>query len=820
MKREAEMNEERLEKALEAVRSESVRAHEEEAARARVLEKLMASPEAVCAGFRPMLPAYAEGRLEKEKQWLLEDHLGRCAACRRAFAELQGAPRVVVMPLERASTWRRWRGWAVAAGVAMLTLWAGRDRIDRWMAPSGPVARVERALGVVLDERGRALAAGAAIEDGVRLRTAGGGRLLLRLADGSRIEINERSELALLAAWSGTTVQLARGDVIVEAAKQRRGTLRVRTQDAEARVRGTVFAVSSGLNGSLVSVVEGSVEVRNAAGRRVLKPGELAATNPALESADIRRTVAWSTEAERYLALLAEFASLEKRITELTSAPLRTTAAMLPALPRGTFAYVAVPNLGASLEEAVRLMDERAAQNAVFAEWWNSAETKRLREALGDMTRIAPMLGEETVFAVASGQSGPVPVVLAPVKAGVEKELDTALAEIRVRRGESFVWKIAGGRLTVAATQAHLEWALATAGEGAASEFAQEIARHYQRGTGWLAAFYPGGRYAMEKPRVILPRMVFFEQRRTPAGDENEMTLGYAPGSAGPAAWLAAKGSSAAVEYFSGQAHMVFAASSREPRQIYDELIAQLARLRPDAAEKLAVIESKLGIRLREDIASALGTEFAVGIEQPTLPVPGWLAVAEVLRPAALDGAIARMVDAINAELALKDPARKLSLTQETASGRLWFTLRSPASPSAVTWTYHDAFLVAGPDRSAVERAIATREGGLSLAQNAAFRGLLPASAGVHPAGLLWVNVGEALRKLAGGIANPAVKTMLDSRGPALVTFSGDGERIRAASRTSLTSLLLDAMLASGAQSVSEAQSKQARKEANVAARR
>jgi hypothetical protein len=209
-----------------------------------------------------------------------------------------------------------------------------------------------------------------------------------------------------------------------------------------------------------------------------------------------------------------------------------------------------------------------------------------------------------------------------------------------------------------------------------------------------------------------------------------------------------------------------------------------------------------------------------VGIEQPTLPVPGWLAVAEVLRPAALDGAIARMVDAINAELALKDPARKLSLTQETASGRLWFTLRSPASPSAVTWTYHDAFLVAGPDRSAVERAIATREGGLSLAQNAAFRGLLPASAGVHPAGLLWVNVGEALRKLAGGIANPAVKTMLDSRGPALVTFSGDGERIRAASRTSLTSLLLDAMLASGAQSVSEAQSKQARKEANVAARR
>lgn len=820
MKREADMNEERLEKALEAIRSENAPEAVEGAARARVLEKLMASPEAVCAGFRPMLAAYAEGRLEKEKQWLLEDHLGRCAACRRAFAELKGGPRVLGKPPAGPPARRRWRGWAVAAGLAVVMLWAGRDRIDRWLAPSGPVARVERAEGVALDERGAALSAGAAIANGAHVRTAGGARLLMRLADGSRIEMNERSELAVAAAWSGATVQLARGDVIVEAAKQRRGTLRVQTQDAEARVRGTVFAVSRGLNGSLVSVVEGAVEVRNAAGRRMLKPGEVAATNPALEAVDVRSTVAWSTEAERYLALLAEFASLEKRITELASAPPRTAATMLDALPRHTFAYLAVPNLGEAVEEAARLLDERAAHSAVFAEWWNLAETKRLREALGDMTRVSPMLGEEIVFVIAAAQSGPVPVVLAPVKAGAEQELDAALAGIRSRRDEPFVWKIAAGRLTVAATQAHLDWALATAGEGAGSEFAQEIAAHYRRGTSWLAALYPGGRYAGEGPHVILPRTVFFEQRRTPAGDENEMTVGYAAGSAGPAAWLAASGSSAAVEYFSGQAHVVFAASSREPRQIYDELLAQVTRLRPEAAAKLALVESRLGIRLGDDIASALGTEFAVGIEQPTVPVPGWLAVAEVLQPAALDAAIGRAVDAINAELAAKDPSRKLALTQESAGGLVWSTLRNPAAPGAITWTYHAGFLVAGPDRSAVERAISTRESGLSLAQNSAFRGLLPASAGVHPAGLLWVNVGEALRKLAAGISNPAVQKMLEDRGPALVAFSGDGERIRATSRTSLTSLLLDAMLASGAQSVSGPQAKQAWKEGNATARR
>lgn len=819
MKREADMNEERLDKALEAIRSEAVPEAQEQAARERVLEKLMASPEAVCASFRPMLEPYAEGRLAKERQWLLEDHLGRCAACRRAFAQLQGKPQVVAMPERRATVWQRARPWAMAAGLMAVALFAGRDRIDRWMAPSGPVAVIETLSGPVYDEQGRALAAGAPVADSLRLRTGGGARLKLRLADGSRVEVNERSELALAGAWSGTTVQLSRGDVLVEAAKQRRGVLRVQAPDAEARVHGTVFAVRTGLIGSLVSVVEGSVEVRNAAGRRTLKPGELAATNPALEATDVRETVAWSAEAEKYFALLAEFASMEKQLERLTSAPARTKPTVLAALPRDVMVYVAAPNLGRSMEEALELMGERAAQSPVFAEWWNSASAKELRAALGDLSRISPMLGEEAVFVVAGGPAQPAPAVLAPVKAGLEKDLDAALAEIRAKRGAPFVWKIAAGRLSIAATQDQLDFVLATAGEGAAGPFAQEIARHYQRGTGWIAAFAPGAGRSADQPRGLLPRTVFFEQRRTPAGDENEMELGYGGGGS-PAGWLAASGSSAAVEYFSGQAHVVFAASSREPRQIYDELVAQVVKLRPEAADRIAELEGKLGLRIREDVVSAIGTDFAFGIEQPTLPVPGWLAVVEALRPATLDAAIVKVVDAANAEIPPDQASKRLTLVEETANRRAWKTLRSGASPAAVTWTYHAGFLVAGPDRSTVERAIATRESGLTLAQSAAFRSLLPASTGVHPAGFLWIQVGESLRKLASSINNPAVKTLLENRGPALVAFTGDGERIRAASRTSFTSLLLDAMLASGAQSVSGPQTKQARKTAHATARR
>src|SRR5690606_36907789 len=96
--------------------------------------------------------------------------------------------------------------------------------------------------------------------------------------------------------WSGMAIHLQRGDVIVEAADQRRGNLRVLTRESIASVKGTVFAVSSGLGGSVVSVVEGSVAVRQPGTDVLLSPGQQAASNPALASS-VESAIAWSPQA-------------------------------------------------------------------------------------------------------------------------------------------------------------------------------------------------------------------------------------------------------------------------------------------------------------------------------------------------------------------------------------------------------------------------------------------------------------------------------------------------------------------------------------------
>ena len=108
----------------------------------------------------------------------------------------------------------------------------------------------------------RPAVAGERIAGSQLVRTAQGSGAVLELADGSRIELAERSELGLGRRWDGTILELERGSLIVEAAEQRRGHLYVDTGDCRVSVVGTIFSVNHGAKGSRVSVIEGEVHVQ------------------------------------------------------------------------------------------------------------------------------------------------------------------------------------------------------------------------------------------------------------------------------------------------------------------------------------------------------------------------------------------------------------------------------------------------------------------------------------------------------------------------------------------------------------------------------
>ena len=799
------MSENRLDRALEEMKREDVDAGTLEAARARVWDEVAKAAGTGCAEFRPDFRAYLNGALGGSRRVLMEDHLSRCPACRASMAEMKGERRVVVMPQRSPSRWVRWGTLAAAAAIILAVLYVGRGAIDAMMAPGGPRATVASVAGGLYRLPGGSLEAGASIGEREVVRTGPGAHAVLRFADGSVVDVNERTELFVTAAWSGRAIHLQRGDIIVSAAKQRRGHLRVLTRDSIASVKGTVFAVSAGMGGSVVSVVEGSVAVNQLGGEVVLSPGQQAASVPALATS-VAEAVSWSPEAEGYLALLSSFVKIERQLAEVAPGELRTTSSLLPYLPAGAFVYGAVPNLGGKIGQAMVLAEQQASENAAFGAWWNSGTGLQVKQLVDRVQSVSSLLGDEIVFCASVPRPGEqVPIVMARVKAGKEAELASALDRILAEAGESErPYSVSGDLMVVSNTPAHLAWAVGSLGQGAGSPFAAAVGERYRRGAGWLVGIDAAPVIAMaagdDAPPVELAAMtgmkyLFFEQRAPAGAEENEVTLVFQGERKGMASWLADSGSGGAAEYLPADALLAGYVSTREPWQLYQELTALMTREEESFEADMAEANRKLGAGFLDNLAAALGTEAAFALNGFSVGGPAWVMAGLANDPVVIDSSLRKLVDAFNAELAPEDQDKRIVLGQETEGGRVWNTLKPASFPFGLTWTYDRGYMVAASDRASAERAIATRNSGAQLVWSAEFLGQLPSSAGIHPSAFAWVNTKGALEIFSALAPNPALTTLLAERDPVLVVFDGTADDIHAASRTRLSGLIMDVML-------------------------
>ena len=772
-----------------------------EAARARVWQNVTNAGGATCVEFRQDFRAYLAKELGVGRRTLVEDHLSRCPSCRARIAEMKGEKPHVAMPVRSSSRRMQWGALAAAAALVLSVLYLGRDAIDAVMAPGGPRATVVSAGGGVYRLAAGSLEAGAAIGERESVRTGPGAHAVLRLADGSVVDVNERTELFVTAAWSGQAIHLQRGDIIVKAAKQRRGRLRVLTHDSIASVKGTVFAVSAGMGGSVVSVVEGSVLVNQPGRAVVLSPGQQAASIPALASS-AAAAVSWSPEADYYLELLASLVKIERELANFP-AELRTTSALLPYLPAGAVVYGTVPNPGITIGRALALAEEQAAQNATFGAWLNSETGRLLRQMADRVQSVTPLLGDEIVFSASILGGEPVPMVLARVQPGRQAELASALEGLFAQAGESSApYSVSNDLMVVSNSPSHLAWALAHVGQGAGSPFAAAIGERYRRGVGWLIGIDAPPLVAMgsndepvELAGMIGMKYLFLEQRAPAGAEENEVTFAFQGVRQGMGSWLADAGSGGAAEYLPADALLAGYVSTREPLQLFEEFTAQITKAEPGFERGLASMDEKLGAGFIQNLTSALGTEAALAVTGLSVSGPAWVMAAVANNPLVVDSSLQKLVETFNAELGPDEQGKRIVIEQETAGGRTWSTIKPGGLPLGIIWTYDRGYLVAASDRGVAERAIATRNGGFALVWSPEFLAQLPSSAGLHPSAFAWLNTKGALGILSALAPSPALRELVAGRDPILVVFDGTPEQIHAASRTRITGLIMDAML-------------------------
>jgi hypothetical protein len=518
--------------------------------------------------------------------------------------------------------------------------------------------------------------------------------------------------------------------------------------------------------------------------------------------------VAWSADAQKYFTLLAELAALEVKVAALPSPALRTDPQLLQYLPANTIIYGAIPNLGGTVQQTMQLIDARAAESPVLKEWWTSPSMTEMKEHLVQLQAVSPLIGEEMVVAMAGAPPfNHSPLLVMGVKAGQRAALTAKLDQIFAGIGEKPAYVLNDQYLMMAGKANQLAEAQSAAAKLAGTSFGAEIKARYGKGAGWLLgvnieqvvllnATNAPSQAALLATGANRMKHLFLEQKSAGSASENSALLTFNGQREGLASWLASPAATSAGEYISSEALVASAFTTRNPRQLFDSLMDTLSKLAPEGINHLREFEQKTGVNFANDIVSALGTDYAYAVETPTLPIPGWIAAAEVYRPASLDEALRRFVEAFNRE----ENTQKLVLGTETASGRTWTTLSGTGVSSAVTlqMTYDRGYLLLGTDRATLVRAIATRNGGYPLVRSAKFRNQLPNGFGVHQSAFFWVNTSDSVRQMASvlGANSGQIGALLQSREPLLILVNGETERIGAASRNRITALLFDVILA------------------------
>ncbi|HKR21665.1 MAG TPA: FecR domain-containing protein, partial [Pyrinomonadaceae bacterium] len=701
--------------------------------------------------------------------------------------------------------------WAIAAalviGIGLLAI----PFAQRFWPFGNIEATVQAAEGQVFqiaDTQTAAVAAGAKLQNGETVRTAKDARAVVRLEDGSLIEMRDRSELYLTKNGNGTTIHLSRGSIFVEAAKQRTGKLFVESGDSLVSVTGTVFSVNNGTKGSRVSVVEGEVNVNHAGSDRVLKAGDQVTTNPAISMIPVKDEVAWSRNAAQYAEVLSALASVNTDLRNVEQPEVRHSTHLLDLMPEQTVVYAALPNMANSIAESHRIIQERMSQNEALRTWWEKEQAGRgqnMDQVVETIRQFGSYLGDEIAVSVSIDEKAEPgePLVLAELKnsAGLREFLEQEIAKYaggqkdkpELRFVESpktavaetenndrlYVW--IQNNLFAASPKLQqlqsLENVIAGGGQSSftATPFRSRIAQVYQEGAGLVVAANlekvvdqtkaermkdkdaAKNESALKQLGLLSMKYFVFDQKDVNGKTSTQASISFSDTQRGIPAWLAAPGPMGSLEYISPEASVVAGFVVKNPASMVDDLLGVLETVSPDLRKTLDQQQAAHGLNLRQDIAVPLGGEFAFAIDGPILPTPSWKLVFEVNDPAHLQQTLERVVGEVNKEVA-KFGRKGLDWQQSDIGGRKYYTLKSSDFGLVeVNYTFVNGYMVVAASRALVERAITTHESGLSLLRSAKFTAGLPADGNANFSAIFYHNIGALV---PAGLANTAAEKL------------------------------------------------------------
>jgi hypothetical protein len=800
-----------------------------------------------CADFQSLIPGYLGGKLSEARSLLLVDHTHECIPCRRALKQAREKGAAPSRDLRRSVRAGRARTqkyslrpvvlrWGIAAALVIGLGLIALPVLQRYIPLGSFDATVQAADGplyLVSDSQTRQLKAGEKINRGDVIRTAKDGHAVVRLGDGTTIEMKDRSEFSINRTLSGTTVQLGSGSVIVEAAKQN-GHLYVATNDSLVSVTGTTFAVNAGTKGSRVSVIEGEVHLDRNGTDRVLRPGEQATTNAAIDTVPVKDEVSWSRNAARYAKVLESLTALRKDLNGVQMPDARHSTRLLDMMPANTVFYAALPNLGATIAESNRIIQERIQQNPELRDWFASQRGPHgpaMNEAITTLKEFGDQLGDEIAISAGMNDQGQPtdPVVLAQLKnpggfrAFVESEVqklstngkapqiqwvdDPRQAVVSATTDKLYAW-INGDMLVASPKLAGLQTIANGGNSFSTASFYTRIADVYRDGAGIVLAadlekiiahtrglrrlaVGDSHEQALNQLGVFNMKSFVLDQKDTNGKTHTRAVLSYNPSDRGITTWLAQPAPMGSLDYISPDANLVAGFVIKNPTAVVDDLLAVLSNVCPDLNKHLDELQRDHGLNVRNDFAAPLGGEYAFAIDGPILPTPSWKLVVQVNDPVHLQQTFEQVVTEINKQAA-KEGKKGLEWDKSDLSGRTFYTLRSrDFGVVEVNYVFANGYLIAGPTRALVDQALRFHDSGTTLVHSTKFTAGLPADGNVNFSALIYHNLAPLAKSVADKVGTNNLPsgsqnaiTMAATMEPTLAYAYAYGDRIEFAANT------------------------------------
>ena len=786
-----------------------------------------------CNDVQQLLDSYRAGTLTDARALLVQAHLHECGLCLRRLREGRAdtavdwaAPTIKSAPRRHPQAW----GWALAFSCVLLisALFVYKAY---WQVPPGVRAEVQSIDGsayLISDSGDRQLASGAELREGDQLRTSGQSRAVLHLSDGSVVEVGQRSRLGVGARGRDTTVRLVQGALIVQAAHRTSGHLYIRTPDCRVAVIGTVFSINSGIKGSRVAVLQGSVDVAQSGAHSLLHPGDQMATSDNLAPEPLEQEFAWSSDHEKYVGIMAQLANVEHRIAQIPFPQPRYSSDLLARVPADTLLYVSIPNLGDYLSQANAIFQDQLSQSPELQQWWARGEkrnTEDLNALVEKIHDVSQYLGDEVVIAGTAQANHPGIAVLAQVQRGglaaeLKQQFSTStgglvvLDEASLAATSPSANPVHGGYALVREHEVVFSNSIAgliqfnaqlDAGASgfATGGFGRQIGAAYDRGAGIILA---ANLHAMLQNRFdrapqVAAKMqslensglggvqyLIAEHRESNNIPANHLTLQFTGTRQRVASWLASPAPIGSLDFVSPNAAAAVAMLSKDPAAIADDIMAMASESKGTKVD-WSEIDAKLQISVRDDLAANLGGDFLLALDGPILPTPSWKLVVEVNDPDHLENTLERLAKAVSNQ-AQGTKMHAITIEPSTVGTQHYYAIHDLTTGLDVaSYTFAGGFMIVAPQRALLMDALQIQASGNSLGRSASFRALLPRDQNENYSAVAYQNLSPVLTPLlsqfSGNSADAIRKLAADSR-PTVICAWGKDSGIEAASDSRL----------------------------------